>query len=292
MNAYFVKKALRNPQFMLFFILSAALILIPVLAPVIAPNDPIANDYGNLLIPYSEKYPLGTDQIGRCFLSRLIYGGRTSLLIVFIVIAISAAAGIFLGVLAGYAGGKTDMLITRFTDIVIAVPQTVFVIALVSVLGSSLGNTIMAMSIVGWTEYCRVTRALVLSLKQNTYVEEGRLAGMSELQIIFKLILPNVFPYLLVNITQDVGSKLLTLSGLSLLGLASQPPTPEWGYMLSEGRQFMQSSPRMIFYPGLTIVLNVVIFNLLGDSLRDVLDPRYIRKKNQRRQIKLWRKSM
>lgn len=289
---YYVKKAVKDPQFMLFFILAVILILIPIFAPLIAPNDPIENDYSNLMIAHSAKYPLGTDQIGRCFLSRLIYGGRTSLLIVFIVIAISAIVGIILGVLAGYLGGVVDTVITRFTDIVIAVPQTVFVIAIVSVLGPSLGNTILAMSVIGWTEYCRVTRALVLSLKQNPYVEEGRMAGMNELQIIIKLILPNVFPYLLVNITQDIGAKLLTLSGLSLLGLASQPPTPEWGYMLSEGRQFMQSAPRMIILPGMTIVLNVVIFNLLGDSLRDILDPRFVKKKKQRRLLKLWKESI
>ena len=288
---YYVKKALRDPQFMLFFILAVILILIPILAPWIAPNDPIENDYGNLMIAHSDQYPLGTDQIGRCFLSRLIYGGRTSMLIVFIVIFISAAAGILLGVLAGYLGGKADTLITRFTDIVIAVPQTVFVIALVSVLGPGLGNTILAMSLVSWTEYCRVTRALVLSLKTNTYVEEGRMSGMRELQIISRLILPNVFPYLLVLIIQDIGAKLLTLSGLSLLGLASQPPTPEWGYMVSEGRQFMQAAPRLIVYPGMTIVLNVVVFNLLGDSLRDILDPRFTKKKKQRRQLKLWKES-
>ena len=155
-------------------------------------------------------------------------------------------------------------------------------------MGPSLRNTILAMSLVSWTEYCRVTRALVLSLKTNTYVEEGRMAGMREMRLVSRLILPNVFPHLLVLITQDIGAKLLTLSGLSLLGLASQPPTPEWGYMLSEGRQFMQSAPRLIFLPGMTIVLNVIIFNLLGDSLRDILDPRFIKKKTHRRQLKQW----
>ena len=276
---YYIRKALHDPQFVILLILAIALILIPILAPVIAPNDPLENDYENLMIAHSDKYPLGTDQIGRCFLSRLIYGGRTSLLIVFIVIAISGSIGILLGVLAGYMGGAVDMIITRFTDIMIAVPQTVFVIALVSVLGPSLKNTILAMSLVSWTEYCRVSRALVLSQKQNLYVQEGRLGGMNDLQVVTRLIMPNVFPYLLVNITQDIGSQLLTLSGLSLLGLSSQPPTPEWGYMLSEGRQFIQANPRLIVYPGMTIVLNVVIFNLLGDSLRDILDPRFKKKK-------------
>lgn len=284
----YISKARHSPQFLLFFTLAVVLILIPVCAPWTAPNDPIENDYDSLMLPHSGKYPLGTDQIGRCILSRLIWGGRTSLLIVFVVIAVAAAAGILLGILSGYCGGWTDMLITRFTDIAVAVPETVFVIALVSVLGSSLPHTILAMSLVGWTEYCRVTRALVLSLKQNAYVEEARLGGMNEAQIIFRMILPNVIPYLLVNITQDVGAKLLTLSGLSLLGLASQPPTPEWGYMLSEGRRFIQSDPHLILYPGMTIVLNVIVFNLLGDSLRDILDPRFTRKRREWRKLKQW----
>ena len=287
-GTYYLKKAMKDPQFVIFLILAVVLILVPVFAPFVAPNDPIEPDYSNLLIDHSAKYPLGTDEIGRCMLSRLIYGGRTSLLIVFVVILISSVIGVVLGILAGYAGGKVDMLISRITDIFIAVPQTVFVIALVSVLGSSLKNTILAMSLVSWTEYCRVTRALVLSLKENPYVEEGRLGGMNEFQIILKLILPNVFPYLLVNITQDVGAQLLTLSGLSLLGLSSQPPTPEWGAMLSGGRKFIQANPRMIMYPGLTIVMNVVVFNLLGDALRDVLDPRFVKKKHHFRRMREW----
>ena len=283
-----LKKAFRNPQFVILLILAVILILIPVFAPWIAPHDPIENDYANALIPGSREYPLGTDQIGRCLLSRLIWGGRTSLLICFIVVAIVSAIGILLGVTAGFSGGWVDMLITRFTDIVMAVPSTVFIIALVSVLGPGLWNTVLAMSLVGWTENCRVTRALVLSVKENRYVEEARLGGLPKGQIIHRVIMPNVIPYLLVNITQDIGSTLLTLSGLSLLGLSSQPPTPEWGFMLSEGRKYIQSAPWLILYPGLVIVLHVIVFNLLGDSLRDILDPRYQKHKKQRRRIKKW----
>ncbi len=180
------------------------------------------------------------------------------------------------------------MLITRFTDIVMAVPQTVFIIALVSVLGPSLKNTVLAMSLVGWTENCRVARALVLSVKENRYIEEARLGGLSRGQIIHRVVMPNIIPYLIVNITQDIGSTLLTLSGLSLLGLSSQPPIPEWGFMLSEGRKFIQSAPWLIIYPGLIIVLHVIVFNLLGDSLRDILDPRYEKPKKKWRKMKTW----
>ena len=287
MNAY-VKKALHSPSFMILLCLSVILILIPIFAPQLAPHDPLETDYASSMVEHSAEYPMGTDQIGRCILSRLIWGGRTSLLIVFWVVAIVAAVGILLGVLAGFMGGWVDMLITRFNDIVVAIPSTVFVIALVSVLGPSLHNTVLAMSLVGWTEYCRVSRALVLSVRENNYVDMARMGGLSEAQVIRRVILPNVFPYLLVNITQDIGANLLTLSGLSLLGLSSQPPTPEWGFMLSEGRKFITSAPWLIIWPGSIIVLHVIIFNLLGDSLRDILDPRYEKQKGKWRKLKQW----
>lgn len=286
----YMKKALENREFIILLILAILLVLIPVFAPKLAPHDPIVNDYGNAMISGNREYPFGTDQIGRCVLSRLIWGGRTSLLIVFVVVFIVAVIGIILGIIAGFFGGWADMLITRFTDIVIALPATVFVIALISVLGPSLKHTVMAMSLVGWTEYCRVARALVLAEKESPYVQEARLGGLNRLQIIRRNILPNVFPYLLVNITQDIGNQLLILSGLSLLGLSSQPPTPEWGFMLSEGKKYIQAAPWLIFYPGLIIVIHVIVFNLLGDSLRDILDPRYQRKKGKGRRMKKWLK--
>lgn len=281
-----VKKAMRSPQFVILFILAVILILIPILAPVIAPHDPLQDDYANSMVSHSAEYPLGTDQLGRCILSRLIWGARPSMLVVFIVVAVTALVGITIGVIAGYMGGLTDTILSRATDIVVAVPSTVFVIALVSVMGPGIRNTILAMSLVGWTEYMRVSRALVLSVKENTFTEEARLGGLPEHTLVFRTILPNIFPYLLVNITQDIGANLLTLSGLSLLGLSSQPPTPEWGFMLSQGRAYIQSAPWLIVYPGIAIVLNVIVFNLLGDRLRDILDPRYeIRKKKRRQQL-------
>lgn len=282
MNSY-VKRALHNRQFMILLVLAITLILLAVFADKVAPHDPVATNFDQSMVAHSAEYPMGTDQIGRCILSRLIYGGRTSMLIVFRVIAAVSVIGITLGVLAGYLGGWVDLLITRFTDMVMAIPSTVFVIALVSVLNPSLHHTVLAMALVGWTEYCRITRALVLSVRENNYVDEARMGGLSELQVIWRVILPNVFPYLLVNITQDIGSYLLTLGGLSLLGLSSQPPTPEWGFMLSEGRKFITAAPWLIFWPGAVIVLHVVIFNLLGDSLRDILDPRYESKKKRRK---------
>lgn len=284
----YLKRAVHNRGFLIWMVLSIFLILLPILAPYVDPHDPIVPDYENSMLAYSKEYPLGTDALGRCILSRLIWGGRTSLLIVFWVVLIISILGIILGILAGIFGGWVDALITRMTDIVIALPSTVFVIAMVAVIGPGLKHTILAMSLVGWTEYCRVSRALVLSVKENRYMEMGRLGGMSRGQSIRKLILPNIVPYLLVNITQDIGSNLLVLSGLSMLGLSSQPPTSEWGFMLSEGRKYIQSAPWLIFYPGLMIVLHVTIFNLLGDSLRDILDPKHENQKNKWRKMKKW----
>ncbi|MBO7709796.1 MAG: ABC transporter permease [Lachnospiraceae bacterium] len=284
----YLKKAVRSPGFLLWLFLAVILVMIPVFAPWIAPHDPVATDYANSLNPGCAQYPFGTDQIGRCILSRLIWGGRTSLLIVFQVIAIIAVIGVVLGIFSGYTGGWIDMLLTRFTDIVMAIPSTVFVIALVSVLGPGLHNTVLAMSLVGWTEYFRVARALVLSIRENQFVQEARMGGLTNRRIVRRVILPNIIPYLLVNLTQDIGAQLLTLSGLSLLGLSSQPPTPEWGFMLSEGRKFIQSAPWLIIYPGMVIVLHVIVFNLLGDSLRDILDPRYEKKHAKRKELKQW----
>lgn len=278
-----LKKAFHSPQFVILFVLAVILVLIPIFAPVLAPHDPLQEDFDNFMISYSPEYPLGTDQLGRCILSRLIWGGRPSMLVVFIVVAVTSVIGIILGVTAGYLGGWVDTLLSRATDIVVAVPATVFIIALVSVMGPGIQHTILAMCLVGWTEYMRVSRALVLSVKENTYTEEARLGGLSEGKVVLRTILPNIIPYLLVNITQDIGANLLTLSGLSLLGLSSQPPMPEWGFMLSQGRQYIQAAPYLIVYPGMVIVLNVIVFNLLGDRLRDMLDPRYEIKKTKRR---------
>ena len=274
MTKRYLKKALQRPYALVLGVLAVILILIPVFAPWVAPNDPIENDYTNILISGSLKYPMGTDQIGRCILSRLIYGGRTSLLIVFVVITCSLFIGVGIGVTAGLCGGIVDMLLSRLIDLAMAVPATVFTIALVSVLGSGLFNTALALIVIGWGEYARISRSLVLSLKNSFYMEEAKLGGARGLTLARYYILPNIVPYLLVVVTQDVGAKLLTMAGLSLLGLASQPPTPEWGFMLSEGRRYIQTAPWLIFYPGLIIMVHVTIFGLLGDCLRDIFDPR------------------
>ena len=271
---YYVRLAFRDRKFVIIFIITVLFVLAAVFAGRLAPNDPIAQDSQALLQAPSHTYPFGTDQLGRCLFSRILYGGRTSLVIALVVTLLMSAVGIFIGMVSGYAGGWVDTVIMRITDMLMAFPHIVFVIALVSVLGTGTRNLILAMTLISWTMYARVSRSMVISIKNNEYIEQAHLSGVGRLSTMVRYILPNVLPYLIVLITQDIGSNLLTMASLSLLGLGSQPPTPEWGYMLSEGKRYMQTAPWMLIYPGLVILVCVIIFNLLGDSLRDILDPR------------------
>ena len=239
-----------------------------------ATHDPLETDYDNMLAAPSSRYIFGTDQLGRDIFSRILYGGKTSLLIAFLVTAIVAAVGIFIGTAAGFLGGAFDAVLMRLCDVLLAFPGSIFTIALVSFIGTGIPNLILAMSLTSWTGFARISRSLVLSVKNNVFIEQARLGGASNWKILMVYIIPNVLPSLLVNIFQNIGSKLLTISGLSLLGLGSPPPTPEWGFMLSEGRNFMYQAPWMIEFPGLVILVNVVIFNLLSDSIQDLMNPR------------------
>lgn len=275
---HYVRIALRDRKFMFIFIVTILFVLITVFAGAIAPHDPLVQDYDAMLQAPSSKYPFGTDQVGRCLLSRILYGGKSSLLIAIVVTLLMAAIGLIIGLISGYAGGIVDTILMRVTDMLLAFPHIVFVIAIVSVLGTGTVNLIIAMTLISWTAYARVTRSMVITIRNEDYVEQARLSGASRPAIMFRYIMPNVIPYLIVLITQDIGSNLLTLASLSLLGLGSQPPTPEWGFMLSEGKKYMQTAPWMIMFPGMAILICVIIFNLMGDSLRDILDPRGVTK--------------
>ena len=243
-------------------------------ASVLAPFDPLESHYADMLKPPSTTYLFGTDQLGRDLFSRILYGGKSSLLIAFAVTAIISTVGILIGAIAGFTGGFFDNVLMRFSDMLMAFPGYIFTIALVSYIGIGLPNMIRAMSLTGWTYYARISRSLVLSVKNNVYIEQARLGGASRIRILLFYIIPNVLPSLLVNIFQDIGGKLLTISGLSLLGLGSPPPTPEWGFMLSEGKNYMYSAPWMLIFPGLVILVSVVIFNLLGDCIQDLMNPK------------------
>ena len=276
---HYIKIALHDRKFMIIFSVMILFVIVTVFAGVFAPHDPIAQNYDAILQAPNKEYPFGTDQVGRCILSRILYGGKSSLLIAIVVTMLMAVIGMTIGLISGYVGGLTDTILMRITDMILAFPHIVFVIAVVSVLGTGTVNLIIAMTLISWTMYARVTRSMVLTIRKEDYVEQARLSGAGRPAIMFRYIMPNVIPYLIVLITQDIGSNLLTLASLSLLGLGSQPPVPEWGFMLSEGKRYMQTSPWMIIFPGMVILICVIIFNLMGDSLRDILDPRGITRK-------------
>ena len=261
-------------RFAILSLLALIFVFFALFASVLAPFDPLESHYADMLKPPSTTYLFGTDQLGRDLFSRILYGGKSSLLIAFAVTAIISTVGILVGTIAGFTGGFFDNVLMRFSDMLMAFPGYIFTIALVSFIGIGLPNMILAMSLTGWTYYARISRSLVLSVKNNVYIEQARLGGASRTRILLVYIIPNVLPSLLVNIFQDIGGKLLTISGLSLLGLGSPPPTPEWGFMLSEGKNYMYSAPWMLNFPGLVILVSVVIFNLLGDCIQDLMNPK------------------
>lgn len=261
-------------KFAVIATLALLFISFALFAGSLARYDPLESHYDHMLEAPGPVFLFGTDQLGRDLFSRILYGGKSSLLIAFAVTGIVSFVGIFVGTAAGFTGGLFDSLLMRFSDMLMAFPGSIFTIALVSFIGIGLPNLILAMSLTGWTFYARISRSLVLSVKNNVYIEQARLGGASSLNILMRYIIPNVLPPLLVNIFQDIGGKLLTISGLSLLGLGSPPPTPEWGFMLSEGKNYMYSAPWMLIFPGMVILVSVVIFNLLGDSIQDLMNPK------------------
>ncbi|MCL0056868.1 ABC transporter permease [Dehalococcoidia bacterium] len=248
-----------------------ALVLIAVLAPFIAPHDPIEQNLEHRLLSPNTEYLLGTDNLGRCILSRLIHGTSVSLQIGVMVVGIAAFVGVTLGLIAGYRGGLTDELIMRIVDILLAFPGIILALAIAGILGPSLYNVMLALAVVGWTSYARVVRGSVLSVKEKEFVEAAQALGTGEARIMFRHILPNVTAPVIVMATLGMAHVILAAAALSFLGLGAQPPTPEWGSMLNDGRAFMRSAPHLTIFPGLAIMVTVLAFNFLGDALRDIL---------------------
>jgi len=259
-------------------IISAGLILffivVGILAPVIAPNDPNYSDIRHKLEGPSWQFPLGTDHLGRCLLSRLIHAIPYSLGTAFLVMLITMVIGTVVGTFAGYRGGVIDEIFMRFCDIFLAFPNLVLILAIVGMLGPGLINVLLAASLVQWVWYARMVRGMVLGVREHNYILAARVSGTPGWAIVWQHILPNIASQIIVLATLDIGWVILSISGLSFLGLGIQPPTPEWGTMLNDGRQFLRSNPLLMIYPGVMILLVVTAFNLLGDALRDVLDPR------------------
>ncbi|MGO0122410.1 nickel ABC transporter permease subunit NikC [Desulfothermobacter acidiphilus] len=255
-------------------VMLSIVVAVAVLAPYLAPNDPVKVDLQHRLAPPSAQYPLGTDHLGRCLLSRLIYGARVSLSTAALALVAILVLGLPLGILAGYCGGWVDNLIMRLVDILLAFPGLVLALVIAGTLGPGLLNVMLALTLVWWVGYARVIRGMVLAVKEKEFVLAARACGTSRWGIIVRHILPNVLSPVIVLATLDMGKLILAISGLSFLGLGAQPPTPEWGAMLNDGRPYLQVAPQLTLYSGLCIMTVVLAFNLLGDGLRDALDPR------------------
>ncbi|MGX2948347.1 ABC transporter permease subunit [Frederiksenia canicola] len=258
----------------------AVVFLASVFASVIAPFDPIEQNRSALLLPPmwfeggNSSYILGTDDIGRDILSRIIYGARLSVFIGLIIVLLSCVFGVILGLLAGYYGGMVDIIIMRFVDIMLAIPSLLLTIGVVTILGPSLINAAIAIAVVSIPSYVRLTRASVLSEKNRDYVTASRVAGAGVWRLMFIVILPNCLAPLIVQMTMGISNAILELAALGFLGIGAQPPTPELGTMLAESRGFMQSANWLVTIPGLAILSLVLAFNLMGDGLRDALDPK------------------
>ena len=245
-----------------------------LLAPLLAPFDPFEHNLYNRLRPPSLTHPLGTDDFGRDILSRIMYGARISLRIGLVAISIALSLGTSLGLIAGYRGGWSDMLIMRLVDILLAFPSILLAIAIVAVLGPGIDNVMVAVSIVMIPQYARLVRASVLFIREQAFVEAARALGAGEFRILWYSVLPNCMAPLIVQSTLSLGTAILDAAGLSFLGLGAQPPTPEWGAMLAGGRELLFKAPWVMTFPGLAIFLVVLSLNLLGDGVRDALDPR------------------
>ena len=252
----------------LFFVLTA------VFAPLISPYDPIATSWSAVRKAPSWEYLFGTDEIGRDVLSRVIWGARASLMAGLVSVSISMALGIPIGLLAAYLGGWTDSLISRFTDSMLAVPFLILAIALSAFLGPSLGNAMIAIGVSAMPVFIRLTRAQVMAVKVEDYIEAARAVGNPHWRIALRHILPNVLPPLIVQASLSIAAAIIAEASLSFLGLGQQPPAPSWGSMLNTAKNYMDNAPWMAVWPGLSIFLLVLSFNLLGDGLRDALDPR------------------
>lgn len=250
------------------------LILVALLAPLIMPHDPTAVSLTEKVQSPSFQYPCGTDPLGRCVLSRVIQGTRTSLVAAVIIVAISGTGGVLLGLISGYKGGLVDSIIMRLVDVLLAFPSIILAMALIVSMGPGLGSVIIALTLVHWTGYARLVRAEVLTLKQSEFVEAARAMGNSSVRILFKYILPNVIAPVIVMASLDIAQIVLSMAGLSFLGLGAQPPDAEWGAMINQGREFIRTAPYVTLFPGLAVMATILAFSLLGDCLRDYFDPR------------------
>lgn len=264
-----------HKQFTVFSFLAVLIVLTAVFAPVIAPRDPLYAVMNDSLKAPCAEYICGADKLGRDVLSRVIFGTRSSLTMTLSLVAIVFVVGTSLGVISGFFGGAVDEIIMRISDMMISFPGLVLAIAIAGLLGPNMVNAVLAIAAVSWTKYARLSRSLVIKVKNSVFIEAAVLSGTKTHNIILRHILPNIISTMIITAASDIGTMMLELASLSFLGFGAQAPTPEWGLMLNEGRAYISKAPWLMIYPGIAIVIVVVVFNMLGDSIRDILDPKH-----------------
>ena len=272
-----VKKNRIRMKLIVFAGLAAALLLITIFAKYICPYDPYAQDLAQAMQPPGAAHLMGTDTYGRDMLSRVLIGAQTSISSTFALVAIITVFGTVVGIFCGYYGGIVDSIMMRISDVCLAFPGLVFAMAVAAILNGGVRNAVIALALISWPKYSRIARSQTLSIKNLPYMQASQLAGDSVLQMIFRHVLPNIAGPILVTSMLDIGTMMMEIAGLSFLGLGAQPPVAEWGSMMSSGRSMLQTYPWIVLSPGLAIFVSVVIFNLLGDSIRDYMDPKNTR---------------
>ena len=261
-------------RLIIFGSLAAALVLCSVFCGCLTPYDPYAQDLSNAKAAPSAAHIFGTDRYGRDMLSRVIAGSRASIFSTLLLVAVITVLGTVIGVFCGWYGKWIDTVLMRISDLFLAFPGLVFALAVAGVLGGGLQNAIIALAAISWPKYARIARSQTLSQKETTYLKAARLSGSGTRQIISRHILPNIIGPILVTSMLDIGTMMMELAGLSFLGLGAKPPAPEWGSMMSDTRSLITTAPWLTFAPGLAIFVSVMIFNLLGDTIRDYMDPK------------------
>ena len=269
-----VKFIKENKLFSIYFVMVIIIILVAIFAPSLVSQSPYEANLGKAFLSPSKEYIFGTDKLGRDIYSRVIYGTRVSLTAALILVISTFTIGSILGVISGYFDGIVDDIIMRISDMMISFPGMVLAIAMAGIMGSSIKNAMIAIIIVSWTKYARLARSLVLKVKNEDFIYAAKVSGGRTIDILRRHIIPNILPTLIVTASTDIGTMILELAALSFLGFGAQSPTPEWGLMLNEGRAYMLDSPWLMIYPGIAIFIVVIVFNLLSDSLRDILDKR------------------
>lgn len=270
---------MRSPTSAFGLLVLATLIVLALFAPLIATHDPYAQDLMNALAAPGNGHLFGTDELGRDIFSRLAHGSRITLTIIFLVTIVVGPIGLFVGTVAGYFGGRVDMVLMRITDIFLSFPSLILSLAFVAALGPSLNNAIIAIALTSWPPIARLARAETLTFRSADYIAAARLQGASSARIIWRSIVPMCLPSVLIRLTLNMATVILTAAGLGFLGLGAQPPLPEWGAMIATGRRYMIDSWWLVTFPGLSILSVSLAFNLLGDGLRDALDPKQMNKR-------------